>query len=66
MISLKLSLQPHMVNDVLLVLHYNTSFAMEEPLKDVWLVSGDIYQLQQKINPFFALSVKYLHVKFTL
>ena len=55
-----------MVNDVLLVLHYNISLAIKEPLKDVWLVSSDIYQLQQQINPFLALSVKYLHVKFTL
>ena len=39
---------------------------MEEPLKvDVWLVSSDIYQLQQKIDPFLALGVKYLLVKFT-
>ena len=55
-----------MANDVLSVLHQNTSLAMDEPLKvDVWLVSSDIYQLQQKINPFLAVSVKYLLVKFT-
>lgn len=64
--SLKLSPQPYLANDVLLVLHYN-SLAMEEPLKvDVWLVFSDIHQLQQKIDPFLALSVKYLLVKFTL
>ena len=39
---------------------------MEEPLKvDVWLASSDIYQLQQKIDPFLALLVKYMLVKFT-
>ena len=55
-----------MVNDVLSVLHYNTSLAVEELLKvDVWVVSSDIYQLQQKIDPFPALNVKCLWVKFT-